>query len=100
MLGSPALIANNIVNFPDQELLKRGIRADRFPGNAEIFMNSIFWLSHQEPMIAISPAAMDVSRIGEMSRGTQRFWRVGVLLVGLPGLVLVAGALVYFARRD
>ena len=63
-------------------------------------MNSIYWLSRQETMIAISPAAMDVSRIGDMSRGTQSFWRVGVLLIGLPGAVIAAGALVWFARRD
>ncbi len=100
VFGAASMISNNIVNFPDQELRKRGILAARFPGNGEVFMNSLFWLSHQEPMIAISPAAMDISRIGEMSNGAQRFWRVGVLLIGLPGAVILAGALVFLARRD
>jgi hypothetical protein len=35
-----------------------------------------------------------------MSEGTLKAWRIGALLVGLPGLVIAAGALVYFARRD
>ena len=88
---------SGVIGFQDPD---GRTRARRFPGNSELFMNSIYWLSRQETMIAISPAAMDVSRIGDMSRGAQSFWRVGVLLIGLPGLVIVAGAMVWFARRD
>ena len=51
-------------------------------------------------MIAISPAAMSVSRIGPMSRPAAGFWHVGVLLIGLPALVLAAGAAAYVSRRD
>jgi hypothetical protein len=100
-MGSTGDLQNNIVDFPDQELSqKQGIIVPQFPGSADFFMNSVFWLSHQETMIAISPAAMNVSRIGDMSKATLRFWDVGVLLIGLPGLVLLAGAGVYFSRRD
>ena len=63
-------------------------------------MNASFWLSHQEPMIAISPAAMTVARIGPIGRAGQAFWHVGVLLIGLPGLVVAAGAAAYLSRRD
>ena len=62
--------------------------------------NAVFWLAKMEPMIAISPAAMEVARIEPMGEGTLKFWRIGGLLVGLPGLVVLAGAAVYFARRD
>jgi hypothetical protein len=100
-LGSTGDRTNNIVDFYDQELAeKKGILVPQFPGSADFFMNSVFWLSHQDTMIAISPAAMNISRIGEMSKGVQRFWDIGVLLIGLPGLVLLAGAGVYFSRRD
>jgi hypothetical protein len=51
-------------------------------------------------MIAISPAAMEVARIEPIGEGSLKFWRVGALLIGLPGLVILAGAAVYFARRD
>ena len=33
------------VTLLDQDLAQQNIRAARFPGNAELFMNSIFWLS-------------------------------------------------------
>ena len=85
---------------PDPTLLKQRILASRFPGNMELFCNSVFWLAKMEPMIAISPAAMEVARIEPMGEGALRFWRVGGLLIGLPALVVVAGAMVYFARRD
>jgi len=85
---------------PDPGLLKQRILASRFPGNAELFTNSVFWLTKMEPLIAISPSAMEVARIEPIGEGTLRFWRVGGLLVGLPGLVVLAGAMVYFARRD
>ena len=53
-----------------------------------------------EPMIAISPAAMEVSRIEPIKPGALKLWRDGLLMVGLPALVIVAGGLVWFARRD
>jgi hypothetical protein len=71
-----------------------------FPGNGELFTNSVFWASRQDTLIDISPAAMDIGRIGAISAGMQKFWRVGVLMVGLPGLVLLTGAGVYIKRRD
>ena len=39
-------------------------------------------------------------RIQPMSNGMLAFWRIGVLLVGLPLLALVSGLLVWQARRD
>ena len=75
------------------------IEVNRSPGNGELFTNSIFWLAHLEPMIAISPSAMDVPRIDDMSKGMLDFWRVGVLMILLPGIVLAAGAFVYMSRR-
>ena len=100
-MGSTGDLQNNIVDFPDQELAqKQGVIVPQFPGSADFFMNCVFWLSHQETMIAISPAAMNVSRIGDMSKATLKFWDIGVLLIGLPGLVLLAGVGVYFSRRD
>ena len=93
-------LSGSIVDFPDPELLDKGVVAPRFPGNAEFFMNGVFWLAHQEPMIAISPSAMTVSRLAPMSRVGQGFWHVGVLLIGLPGLVVAAGVAAFLSRRD
>ena len=100
VLGTLQSFFNDIVSYPDMELLRRGVLTTRFPGSSELFTNSIFWLARMEPMIAISPAALEVSRIEPMSPGLQSFWRNFVLLAGLPLLVLVAGGLMYMRRRD
>jgi hypothetical protein len=99
-IGSVYFIFDTLLNVQDPEMAERHIRAARFPANADLFCNSVFWLAHMEPLIAISPEAMDVNRIGDMSDATLRFWRVGVLLIGLPLAVVLCGISVYFARRD
>lgn len=101
VVGCADFPVNGLVGMPDPDLLQeQRIIVPRFPGNAELFMNSIFWLARMDPMIAISPAAMEVNRIADMSGATLNFWRIGVLLVGLPGLVLVGGLVMYMSRRD
>jgi hypothetical protein len=101
VLGTFRSATNDILRWPDAELYERtGKLATLFPGAMELFNNCVFWLAKMEPMIAISPAAMDVSRIEPMSKGGQWFWRNGVLLIGMPLLVIVAGALMYVRRRD
>jgi hypothetical protein len=97
VIGSSAMPNNGVMRYRDAE---GNVRGAAFPGNSEVFMDSVFWLSHQEPMIAISPAAMDVSRIEPMSTTAQNAWRGGVLLVLLPALAIGLGALVFVARRD
>ena len=99
-LGSLQFVTNQMLSVRDPDLAARQIVASRFPANAELFCNSVFWLAHLEPLIAISPSAMEVSRIGDMSDATLRAWRVGLLLVGLPGAVVVLGLGVYLSRRD
>jgi hypothetical protein len=96
----PSQYVQNIVDLPDPQLAKQHVFAPWFPGNGELFMNASFWLAHEEPMIAISPAAMTVARIGPMTKAKQNFWHVGVLLVGLPGLVLAAGVAAYVSRQS
>ncbi len=100
VIGSLQFIQNDIVRLPDPELLKERIRVARFPGNAELFANSIFWLAKTDTLIAISPTAMEVSRIDQMSDKALAFWHYGVLMGILPALVLVAGLMVYLKRRD
>ena len=91
---------NNLVDMPDPQQRAKGVYSPLFPGDAEFFMDGIFWLARDEPMIAMSPSALSVPRIGPMNHVGQGFWHVGVLLVGLPGLVLAAGVAAYLSRRD
>jgi hypothetical protein len=100
VIGSPYSFFNDTLSRVDPDLARKRIFVPRFPGNLELFTNSIFWLAHQDSMISISPAAMQVQRIADMSDAKLNAWRIGVLLMGLPGLVIVAGFMMYFARRD
>jgi hypothetical protein len=100
VLGGVQPFTDQILRIPDIEMAKRGQAVARFPANSELFVNSIFWLAKMEPMIAISPNAMEVSRIADMKPAALNAWRVGLLIVGLPGLVVLSGLFVYFSRRD
>jgi hypothetical protein len=99
VLSAGQLATNQVLEYLDPEMAQHNKIVPAFPGNAELFMNSIFWLAHLEPMLAISPAAMQVSRVAPMSNGAQWLWR-SLVLGGLPLVVLVVGLGVYFARRD
>jgi hypothetical protein len=90
---------NEVLEIPDEDLQQRGQIVAAFPANAELFCNSVFWLAHQDSMLAISPAAMEVSRVADMSDRTQLLWSI-VALGGLPAAVVALGLGVYFVRRD
>jgi len=101
VIGSLQFLVNRFLTMPDYDLLKKQHRlVARFPGNSELMTNACWWLAKMDTMMAISPAAMQVSRIGPMSDRAQEFWKLGVLVIGLPSLVLLAGAMVYVKRRD
>ncbi|HTL28221.1 MAG TPA: Gldg family protein [Tepidisphaeraceae bacterium] len=100
VFGAWQAFSDGVLNVPDIEMAKRGLPVARFPANSELFINSVFWLAKMEPMISISPAAMEVSRISDIKPAALNAWRVGVLLIGLPGLVVLSGLYVYFTRRD
>jgi hypothetical protein len=100
VIGCRDWASTSIVRFPDQRLQKQRLDVARFPGNGELFANSIFWLANEDNMIALSPAAMDTPRIAAMSPGALNVWRVGVFLIGLPVAALLCGLFVYQSRRD
>jgi len=101
VIGCSAFPNNFLLTMPDQKVFDRtGREVARFPGNGELFTNSIFWLAKMEKMIALSPSAMDTPRIQPISSTMLGFWRIGVLLIGLPLLALASGLLVWQARRD
>ena len=101
VIGCARFPYNFLITLPDQKVFDRtGREVARFPGNGELFTNSIFWLARMDKMIALSPSALDTPRIRPMSTGMLAFWRIGVLLIGLPLLAVVSGLLVWQARRD
>jgi hypothetical protein len=95
VIGTPSFLQSSLLQARDAAQNNALI----FPGNGELFANCVFWLAHKDDLLAISPSAMDVSRVADMSRTTLALWRATVLLL-MPGAVVLAGVLVYMSRRD
>lgn len=69
-----------------------------YPGNSDLFVNSICWLAHEEALIAASPRTQDIRRIQPMSAGTLQTTRL-LLWAGMPAVILVLGVGVGIMRR-
>jgi hypothetical protein len=70
---------------------------DRFPGNAELFTNSVLWVAGMDHLISISPEALQARRLGEL--GAAELPLRVLIIGGLPALVLFVGIIVYVVRR-
>ena len=101
VVGTYTFANSFLIDLQDQEMYQEhDLSVARLPGNGEFFVNSILWLAHMDNMLAISPHALQVARIKDVTPTTLEFWRIGVLGVGLPLLVIFAGVVVYERRRD
>jgi hypothetical protein len=70
----------------------------RFPGNSELFVNSVNWLAGLDSLIAASARAQDIRRVQPMTLSELVGLRWTVLL-GLPSAIAVIGVGVWFVRR-
>ena len=70
----------------------------RYPANAELFVNSVFWLADLDQLIAAGARTQDIRRIEDISPAglTALRW---CLLVGIPLAIAAAGIGVWFVRR-
>ncbi|HEY2588307.1 MAG TPA: hypothetical protein VGI81_21385 [Tepidisphaeraceae bacterium] len=101
VIGDIEFAINQLLEIPDDAIAhSEGRYVARFPGNGELAMNSVFWAAKMDQMIALSPSALQVSRIGNMAPAALNFWRIGLVLVLLPAAVLVSGVGMYFSRKD
>lgn len=80
------------------EGLPAALTGVQFPGNSELFVNSVYWLAGLEQMIAASPRTQDIRRIEAMTDTKLIVYRWS-LLVGMPAVVLVLGMGVWLVRR-
>ncbi len=98
-IGYPLLVQNAI-------LQDAGIRVvggaetivAAYPGNQQLFMNSMYWLAHQSHLIAVSPRATVALRIAEMSPTEETVVRL-LSFLGPAALAIAAGFSVYLVRR-
>jgi predicted transcriptional regulator len=101
VIGCRRFAFNDYLNEPDYEVARAQRRfVPRFPGNEELFVNSMYWLLKMDTMISISPASFEVARVKpEMKESTKNLWHFVVVAL-LPATVLGAGVMVYVKRRD
>jgi len=99
VIGCAGFIQNWVLTYPDPKLAKQKVVVARFPGNGELFTNSVFWCSHEDRMIALSPSALDTARIQKINPGMLNFIRYGLVLIVLPLLAVASGLVVYQSRR-
>ncbi|HAI14258.1 MAG TPA: hypothetical protein DCM28_21315 [Phycisphaerales bacterium] len=69
-----------------------------FPANPELFVNSMFWLSNMDEMIAASARSQDIRRIGDVTTAQM----IGIrwtVLAGLPLAIFAIGIIVGLKRR-
>lgn len=71
----------------------------RYPANSELFVNSIYWLTRNDRLIAPSPRTQDIRRVQADMSVSALYWYRGVAVGGLPALALALGVGVWFVRR-
>ncbi|HVZ94869.1 MAG TPA: Gldg family protein [Phycisphaerales bacterium] len=69
-----------------------------FPGNAELFEASIYWLAGLDDTIATGPRAAEISRIAPLNDRQLKAWRWAII-AGLPLSILTLGVLLRLLRR-
>lgn len=84
-------------NTTDQQDAVEGRILFRWPGNAELILSSVAWLAHDDDLIARSPNAQPSPTIPDLSGAQLTGLRWGLML-GLPLLVLLAGAALRLLR--
>ncbi|MGH9142622.1 MAG: GldG family protein [Vicinamibacterales bacterium] len=68
------------------------------PGNRDLFMNTIGWLSQQDNLISIRPKEADDRRITLTATQESNIFWLSLLIV--PGLVFGAGVMTWWKRRS
>jgi hypothetical protein len=68
-----------------------------FPGNAEIFTNSLLWIAGKEQLVTVSPEVLRARRLGEL--GTWGTPLRILMVAGVPVGVALVGLVVFLIRR-
>jgi ABC-type uncharacterized transport system involved in gliding motility auxiliary subunit len=85
-----------VVVFGDSDFASNGFTA--IPGNRDLFLNTLGWLSQQENLISIRPKEADDRRLNPMPATTQNVIMLGSWL-GVPLVIFGVGILSWWRRR-
>jgi gliding motility-associatede transport system auxiliary component len=68
-----------------------------FQGNRDLIMNMVSWLAQEEDLISIRPKPKDAQHLNVTAGQMSKLLYLGVL--GLPLLIILVGAIVWWGRR-
>jgi len=101
VFGSDGFFSDDMLDARQLMAVSGGLAlVQLYPGNADLFLNALNWLTGGVDRIAVGPRRGDVPRLEGLKEGSfaDRFCKV--FLVGIwPGLALLAGVGVALARR-
>ena len=100
VFGSDRFASDSVANMSHLVAVGGALRvAKLYPGNTDLFINALHWLTGNADRIAVGPQRGNVPRLDKLEDGgTLTFTRV--FLVGIwPGLALLVGVGVWLMRR-
>lgn len=98
LFGHDLITSNADPNLNPQTIGSAATRGAAYPVNLELLMNSVYVLSGDTTLATAGEGVLSVRRVGLVRETTMLGLRVLLLLVG-PGLIVAAGAGVWFVRR-
>ncbi len=98
VVADPGWATDQIVNYGALGEGTAELFGALFPANAELFLNSVYWLAGLDELIAASPRTQDIRRVEAISRSGLAGLQWG-LLAGMPLAVAAVGAGVWHIRR-
>ncbi len=98
VFSSVGAFTNAVINAARMEFIGNAITlVPVFPGNAELIINAMHWLTNESDRIAVRPRGSDVPRL---KLSEQQSVAVRVFLVGVwPAIALLVGAGIWLIRR-
>jgi hypothetical protein len=100
VFASERFVADAVVNMAQLVQVGGALQlAKLYPGNTDLFINALHWLTGNADRIAVGPKRGDVPRLDKLKDdGTLTFTRWFLVAIW-PGLALLVGAGVWLARR-
>lgn len=100
VFASDSFVADSVLNMSQLLMVSGALRLVRlYPGNVDLFVNALHWLTGNADRIAVGPQRGDVPRLEKLKDdATLTFTQV--FLVGIwPAIALLIGAGVWLVRR-
>ncbi len=98
VFGGGLMVSDDSFSYRLADVYGQLTPVEQYPGNAQLFMNSMYWLAHESQFIGVSPRATVALRIAAMSSTEETTVRL-ISFLGPAVLVVLAGIAVFLVRR-